>query len=114
MCVNSLTVRVNTSKCKVMSILGKVKINSPTIYHNEKQLDSFENFKFLGIHIAKNKKLTIGVKKIWQQAACAQTTLDLHIIKHLSVLLQHIFELYIYLYFRTFIKYNIMVIYRVD
>ena len=58
------------------------------------KLDYFENFKFLGIHIAKNGKLTIGVKYICQQAACAQTILDLHIIKHPSVLLQHIFELF--------------------
>ena len=53
-----------------------------------------EDFKYLGGHVAKNRKLTKGLKNVCQQAARAQTTLDLHIIKHPSVSVQHICELF--------------------
>ena len=48
------------------------------------------------MHFAKNRKLTNGLKNVCQQASRAQTTLDLHIIKHpsVSVGLHHIFELF--------------------
>ena len=45
-------------------------------------------------HIARNGKLTNGRKNVCQQARRAQGTLDLHIIKHPSVSIQHIFELF--------------------
>ena len=53
----------------------------PVIYYNEKPLEWVEDFKYLGVHFAKNEKLTKGLKNVCQQAARAQTTLDLHIIK---------------------------------
>ena len=81
--INHLT--VNTEKSKVMYISRKFKRNLPVIYYNEKPLEWEEDFKYLGVHFAKNGKLTKGLQKICQQAARAQTTLDLHIIKHPSV-----------------------------
>ena len=89
--INHLT--VNTAKSKV-NISRKSKKNLPVIYYNEKPLERVEDFKYLGVYFAENGKLTNGLKNICQQAARAQTTLDLHIIKHLSVSVQHIFELF--------------------
>ena len=90
--INHLT--VNTEKSKVMYISRKFKRNFPVIYYNEQPLEWVEDFKYLGVHFAKNGKLTKGLQKICQQAARAQTTLDLHIIKHPSVSLHHILELF--------------------
>ena len=80
--INHLT--VNTAKSKVMYISKKSKRNLPVIYYNEKPLEWVEDFKYLGVHFAKNRKLTNGLKNVCQQVASAQTTLDLHIIKHPS------------------------------
>ena len=77
-----------------MYISRKSKRNLPLTYYNEKPLEWVEDFKYLGVHFAKNGKLTNGLIKVCQQAARAQTTLDLHIIKHLSVSVQHIYELF--------------------
>ena len=63
------------------------------IYFNEEPLIWVKTLKYLEIHIANNGKLTNGVNNSCQQAVRAQTALDLHIIKHASVSLQHIFEL---------------------
>ena len=86
--INHLT--VNRAKSKVMYISRKIKRNLPVIYYNEKPLEWVEDFKYLVVHFAKNGKLTNA--NIYQQAACAQTTLDLHVIKHPSVSLHHILE----------------------
>ena len=75
-----------------MYISRKIKRNLPVIYYNEKPLEWVEDFKYLVVHFAKNGKLTNA--NIYQQAARAQTTLDLHIIKHPSVSLHHILELF--------------------
>ena len=76
--INHLT--VNAAKSKVMYISRK--------------LERVEDFKYLGVHFAKNGNLTKGLQNICQQAARAQTTLDLHIIKDPSVPLHHILELF--------------------
>ena len=89
---NNLT--VNTSKSKAMYVSGKIKRKLPVIFYNQEPLDWVEDFKYLGVHIARNGKLTNGLKNVCQQARCAQATLDLHIIKHPSVSIQHIFELF--------------------
>ena len=88
---NNLT--VNTSKSKAMYVSGKIKRKLPVIFYNQEPLDWVEDFKYLGVHIARNGKLTNGLKNVCQQARRAQATLDLHIIKHPSVSIQHIFEL---------------------
>ena len=77
-----------------MYISRKSKRNLPVIYYNEKPLEWVEDFKYLGIHFAKNRKLTKCLKNVCQQAARAQTTLDLHNIKHPSVSVQHILDLF--------------------
>ena len=80
---NNLT--VNTSKSKAMYVSGKIKRKLPVIYYNQEPLDWVEDFQYLGVHIARNGKLTNGLKNVCQQARRAQGTLDLHIIKHPSV-----------------------------
>ena len=52
-----------------MYISRKFKRNFPFIYYNEKPLEWVEDFKYLGVHFAKNGKLTKGLQKICQQAA---------------------------------------------
>ena len=51
--INHLT--VNTAKSKVMYISRKFKRNLPVIYYNEKPLEWVEDFKYLGVHFAKNR-----------------------------------------------------------
>ena len=70
--INHLT--VNTAKSKVMYILRKSIKNLPIIYSNENPLEWVEDFKYLGVHFAKNGKLTNGLKNVCQQTARAQTT----------------------------------------
>ena len=65
--INHLT--VNTAKSKVMYISRKSKRNLPFIYYNEKPLEWVEDFKYLGVHFAKNGKLTKDLKNVCQQAA---------------------------------------------
>ena len=77
-----------------MYVSGKIKRKLPVLFYNQEPLDWVEDFKYLGVHIARNGKLTNGLKNVCQQARRAQTTLDLHIIKHPSVSIQHIFELF--------------------
>ena len=81
--INNLT--VNTAKSKAMYVPGKIKSILPVLYSNQKPLKWVEEYKYLGVQYAKNRKLTQGLKNICQQAARAQTTLNLHIIKHPSV-----------------------------
>ena len=57
--INHLT--VNTEKSKVMYISRKCKRNFPVIYYNEKPLEWVEDFKYPGVHFAKNGKLTKGL-----------------------------------------------------
>ena len=87
---NNLT--VNTLKRKAMYVSGKIKRKLPVTFYNQKPLNWVEDFKYLGVHIARIGKLTNGLKNVCQQARRAQATLDLHIIKHPSVSIQHMFE----------------------
>ena len=89
---NNLT--VNTLKSKTMYVSAKTKRNLPAIFCNQEPIDWVQDFKYLEVNIAKNRKLANGLKNIYQHARRARTTLDLHVIKHPSVLIQHIFKLF--------------------
>ena len=64
------------------------------MFYNQKPRDRVKDFKYPGVHIAKNGKLANDLKNNCHQAGRAQTTIDLHVIKHPSVSIQHIFELF--------------------
>ena len=89
---NSLT--VNTEKSKVMYVSSKKSKKLPILSYNHKALQFVDSFKYLGINISRTGKLTEGLTNVCQQADRAQTVLDLHILKHPSVSVNHIFELF--------------------
>ena len=74
--INTVKNTVNTSKSKAMYDSGKIKKKLPVIYYNQEPLDWVEDFQYLGVHIARNGKLTNGLKNVCQQARRAQGTLD--------------------------------------
>ena len=59
----------------------------PLLSYNHKAL-------YLGINISRTGKLTEGLTNVCQQVDGGQTVLDLHILKHPSVSVSHIFELF--------------------
>ena len=89
---NSLT--VNTEKSKVMYVSSKKSKKLPILSYNHEALQFVDSFKYLDINISRTGKLTEGLTNVCQQADRAQTVLDLHILKHPSVSVNHIFELF--------------------
>ena len=84
---NSLT--VNTEKSKEMYVSSKKSKKLPILSYNHEALQFVNSFKYLGINISRTGKLTEGLTNL-----CAQTVLDLLILKHHSVSVNHIFELF--------------------
>ena len=77
-----------------MYVSSKKSKKLPILSYNHEALQFVDSFKYLGINISRTGKLTEGLTNVCQQADSAQTVLDLHILKHPSVSVNHIFELF--------------------
>ena len=52
------------------------------------------SFNYLGVTISATNDFTKGMKAICQQASKSQTVIEMHVLKHLTVSLNHIFQLF--------------------
>ena len=68
--------------------------NLPMLNYSHEALQFVDSFKYLGINISRTGKLTEGLTNVCQQSDRAEIVLDLHILKHPSVSVDHIFELF--------------------
>ena len=89
---NNLT--VNTSKSKLMYVSKRRPAKLPVIEYNCQPLQWVDSFKYLGVTISATNNFTKGMKTICQQASKSQTVIDMHVLKHPTVSLNHIFQLF--------------------
>ena len=89
---NDLT--VNTSKSQLMQVSRRKITNLPELDYNGSSLAWVDNFKYLGVNISRTNNLSKGLNAACQQARKAQKVLDMHIMNHSTVSLNHIFELF--------------------
>ena len=66
----------------------------PTLYYEENQLESVTEFKYLGITFSHRNTMADGLEVLCQQAQRAQSAVDLHVLKHKTVSIEHIFNLF--------------------
>ena len=89
---NNLT--INTSKSKLMYISKRRPDKLPVIEYNSQPLQWVDSFKYLGVTFSSTNNFTKGMKTIWQQRSKSQTVIDMHVLKHPTVSLNHIFQLF--------------------
>ena len=89
---NKLT--VNIAKSKLMCFSKGSKRNLPDITYDGHSLEWVKSFKYLGITFKQTNTFTHAQKILCEQARRAQTVLDLHILKHPSMSVEHILQLF--------------------
>ena len=72
----------------------KKKPALPRLLYEDHSLQWVEDFKYLGVTFTKSNNLSDGLETLCQQARRAQTVLDLHILKHKTVSVKYIFDLF--------------------
>ena len=63
----------------------------PVIEYNLQPLQWVDSFKYLGVILSATNNFTKGMKGICQQASKSQTVIEMHVLKHPTVSLNHIF-----------------------
>ena len=66
----------------------------PILSYGENQLEWVTEFKYLGVTFSHRNTLVDGLEVLCQQAHKAQSVVDLHILKHETVSVQYIFNLF--------------------
>ena len=66
----------------------------PVIEYNFQPLQWVDSFKYLGVTFSATNNFTKGMKAICQQASKSQTVIDMHVLIHPTVSLNHIFQLF--------------------
>ena len=89
---NDLT--VNTSKSKLMYVSKGRPAKLPVIEYNLQPLQWVDSIKYLGVTLSETNNFTEGMKAICQQASKSQTVIGMHMLKHPTVSLNHIFQLF--------------------
>ena len=91
---NDLTVNTNKIKSHLMKVSTRKSTIKPEIYYNDTPLTWVDSFRYLGVIISRTNNLSKGLNEICQQARKAQRVIDMHIVNHPTVSLNHIFELF--------------------
>ena len=89
---NNLT--VNTSKSKLMYVSKRRPAKLPVIECNFPLVLWVDSIKYLGVNISATNNFTKGMKAICQQASKSKTVIDMHVLKHPTIYLNHIFQLF--------------------
>ena len=83
---------LNTLKSKLMYVSKRRPAKLPVIEYNLQQLQWVDSF--IGVTFSATNNLTKSMKAICQQASKSQTVIDMHVLKHSTVSLNHIFQLF--------------------
>ena len=89
---NNLT--VNTSKSKMMYVSKRRPAKLPVIEYNCQPLQWVDSLKYIGVIFSATNNFTTSMKAICQQTRKLQTAIDMHVLKHPTVSLNHIFPLF--------------------
>ena len=89
---NKLT--VNTGKSKVMCFARKAPEHLPKLYYNKEVLEWVNQFKYLGVTFSSRNTFTDGLDLLCHQAQKAQALVDLHVLKHKTVSVKYIIDLF--------------------
>ncbi len=92
-CVENM-LTVNTEKSKVMCFTKKALNQTPTLRYGSNVLDWVDDFKYLGVTFSKNNTFVNGLELLCEQARKAQVVLDLHVLKHKTLSVKYILELF--------------------
>ena len=85
---------MNTSKSKLMYAFNRGPPKLPVIECNFQPIQWVDSFKYLGVTILATNNFTKGMKAICQQASKSQTVIDMQVLKHPTVSLNHILQLF--------------------
>ena len=66
----------------------------PVIEYDLQTLQWVDSFKYPGVKLSASNNLRKGMKAVCQQASNSQTVIDMHVLKHPTVSLNHIFQLF--------------------
>ena len=89
---NKLT--VNTNKSKIMCFANKVPNHLPHLRYNEEAIEWVNEFKYLGVTFSRQNTFTSGLGLLCHQAQRAQTVVDLHVLKHKTLSVEYILDLF--------------------
>ena len=89
---NRLT--VNTAKIKVMYFSKKGIKSPPTMTYNDEPLEYVQSFKYLGLNFNSKCSFVESLDKLCSQARKAQTVLDLHVMRHPTMSVEHALQLF--------------------
>ena len=85
---------VNITKSKLMCFSRRVNKNLPEVHFNDHILEWVDSFKYLGVTFTRTCSFIRTQEMLCEQARRAQTVLDLHILRHPTLSVQHILELF--------------------
>ena len=85
---------VNTNKSKVMCFAKKQPKYIQKVKYNEQTLERVEEFKYLGVTFSSQNKFQHGLEILCQKASRAQTVVDLHLLKHKTLSVRYIMDLF--------------------
>ena len=88
---NDLT--VNNNKSNIMHVSRRKSTNQPEIYYNDTPVAWVDSFRYLGLIISRTNNLTKGLNEICNKQE-NHKELCIIIANHLTVSLNHIFELF--------------------
>ncbi len=92
---NANRLTVNTDKSNLMCFTQKRKdIILPSLYYDTTSLNWVTQFKYLGVSFSNRNSFKGGLETLCQQAYRAQTVVDLHILKHKTVSVKYILDLF--------------------
>ncbi len=89
---NKLT--VNTLKSKVMYVSSRTIKCVPVMSYHGNNLEWVDNFNYLGVTFSRNNRFYKGLKTKCQVANKSKVVIDIHVIKHPTLPLTHIFEIF--------------------
>ena len=90
--INKLTVIIK--KSKVMCFANKLPNELPYLQYNQEIIEWVSEFKYLGVTFSSQNTFTGGLEKLCQQAQRAQTVVDLHVLKHKTISVEYILDLF--------------------
>ena len=85
---------MNTDKSKLMCFTKEKPTVLPILSYGENQLEWVTEIKYVGITFPHRNTLVDGLEVLCLQAHKAQSVVDLHILKHGTVSVQYIFNLF--------------------
>ena len=77
-----------------MCFANKLPNELPYLQYNQEIIEWVSEFKYLGVTFSSQNTFTGGLEKLCQQAQRVQTVVDLHVLKHKTISVEYILDLF--------------------